>query len=94
MWLTRIDALAYLQFPLLVLQLLEQHWKFCEQLCPRARQAVPMHTPDEHWSLKVAELPSLQAVPLGSLAMHASDVSLHASEQSTSPSAPGHGLPA
>ena len=58
------------------------------------QEAVPEQTPLLQESLLVELLPSLQADPFGSLAVQASTDSLQVSEQSESPSAPGHGLPA
>jgi len=57
-------------------------------------EVVPAQTPVVHRSFVVSELPSLHTDPLGSLVVQASAVSLQVSEQSESPSAPGHGLPA
>ncbi len=95
---TRVIIPTYLSYPLhfllLALQLLLQQSEFCMQLCNFNLHVAPTHTPAEQTSLVVAALPSLHTEPLGSLAVQVSAISLHDSEQSTSPSAPGHGLPA
>jgi len=54
---------------------------------------VPAQLPDVQMSLVVWALPSLQTEPLGSAEVQESELSLHISVQSKSPSAPGHGLP-
>jgi len=54
--------------------------------------ACPEHAPPEQVSAPLQNVPSLQADPLGSLAVQLSAASLHDSLQSPSPSAPGHGF--
>jgi hypothetical protein len=56
---------------------------------------MPTHEPEPlQRSVSVQNNPSLQFVLFASLPLQSSDDSLHVSEQSASPSAPGHGLPA
>ena len=56
--------------------------------------ASPVQDPPEHESFFVHASPSSQSLPFESFALQLSAASLHDSEQSPSPSAPGHGLPA
>ena len=61
---------------------------------PSQGSVPPVQVPLEHVSPVVQKAPSEQALPLVSFVVQVSVASLHVSEQSESPSAPGHGSPA